>query len=117
VYLAAALILVPLTSMAGQNTGAHPSIAFLFRAWSMPNVLDLAIMAGLGLIWAGWMYFLSRAYSLSEASVAAPFEYVSLLISVFWGFVLWGEVPTLTTISGAALTLLSGLYIFFRERK
>ncbi|MFN2303069.1 MAG: DMT family transporter, partial [Anaerolineales bacterium] len=117
VYLVAALILVPLTSMAGQNAGAHPSIAFLFRAWSMPNVLDLAIMAGLGLIWAGWMYFLSRAYSLSEASVAAPFEYVSLLISVFWGFVLWGEVPTLTTISGAALTLLSGLYIFFRERK
>lgn len=117
VYLAAALILAPLTSIVGENPDAHASIAFLFRAWAVPGVIDLLIMAGLGLIWAGWMYFMSRAYSLAEASVAAPFEYVSLLISVFWGYVLWHEVPTIMTIAGAALTLLSGLYILLIMRK
>lgn len=117
VYLAAALILVPFTTLIGENPDAHPSIAFLFRSWSIPSFLDLIMMSGLGLVWAGWMYFMSRAYSLAQASVAAPFEYVSLLISIFWGYVIWREVPTVMTITGAALTLLSGMYILYRERR
>ena len=58
-----------------------------------------------------------RAYSLAEASVLAPFEYVALPISIMWGFLIWHEVPTLMTLAGAALTLASGLYIFYRARK
>lgn len=45
-----------------------------YMGWSMPALLDGLIMAGLGLIWATWMYLLSRAYSLAKASVAAPFD-------------------------------------------
>jgi len=71
----------------------------------------------LALVWAGWMYFMTRAYSIAQASVAAPFEYASLPINVMWGFVIWHEIPTLTTVAGASLTLLSGLYILIRERK
>jgi drug/metabolite transporter (DMT)-like permease len=116
VYLVAALALAPLPAVVGPRPDAHPSIAFLIRAWSMPTMLDLAIMAGLGLIWAAWIYFLARAYSLAPASVLAPFEYVALPISIMWGFLIWHEVPTLTTLAGAALTLASGLYIFYRSR-
>ena len=75
------------------------------------------IMASLGLVWAAWMYFLSRAYSLAQASVIAPFEYVSLPINVLWGFLIWQEVPTWMTLAGAFLTLLSGMYVLYRERK
>lgn len=117
VYLAAAFVLAPLPALVGEIPNAHPSIAFVIRAWSMPTLLDFAIMAGLGLIWAGWMYFLARAYSLGQASVIAPFEYVSLPINIMWGFLIWQEIPTLLTIAGASLTLLSGLYILVRERK
>ena len=117
VYLVAALVLAPLPGIVGNVQNAHPSIAFLLRPWTMPNLLDLAIMAGLGLIWAGWMYLLSRAYSLAQASVAAPFEYLSLPINIMWGLLIWQEVPTWATLAGAALTLSSGLYILIRERK
>ncbi|MBN2500938.1 MAG: DMT family transporter [Anaerolineales bacterium] len=72
VYLAAALVLAPLPALVGDLPNAHPSVAFLLRAWTMPTLLDLVIMSGLGLVWAGWMYFMSRAYSLAQASVAAP---------------------------------------------
>jgi len=115
-YLAAVLIVSPLTATAGEMRGAHPSLAFLFHAWAMPTGLDLLIMVGLGLIWAGWMYFMTHAYSVAQASVVAPFEYASLPISVTWGFIIWREIPTLTTITGATLALLSGLYILYRER-
>ena len=58
------------------------------------------------------MYFMSRAYSEAEASVIAPFEYLSLLINIMWGFLIWQEVPTVVTLAGAALTLSSGLFVF-----
>jgi len=117
VYLAAVLVLAPLPAIVGQMPNAHPSIAFLIRAWSMPTLFDLAIMAGLGLVWAGWMYFMSRAYSVAQASVIAPFEYLSLPINIVWGFLIWQEIPTVMTLAGAILTLFSGLYILYRERK
>ena len=117
VYLAGASILAPLVLLVGDMPDAHPSIAFLFRPWAMPTPLDFAIMAGLGLVWAAWMYFLARAYSLAQASVAAPFEYLTLPIDIMWGFLIWGEVPTWLTWAGAFLTIGSGLYVLYRERK
>lgn len=117
VYLVIAFILAPLAGVVGEIPDAHPSIAFLFRAWIMPTVLDWVIMSGLGLVWAGGMYFVARAYSLAQASVVAPFEYTPLLFNVIWGLILWREVPTLTTVAGALLTVVSGMYILYREQK
>jgi len=116
VYLLAALVLTPLPLIVGNVPDAHPSIAFLIRTWSVPSIFDLLIMAGLGLIWAGWMYFLARAYSAAPASVIAPFEYLSLPINILWGLLFFSEIPTWMTLIGAGLTLLSGLYILYRER-
>jgi len=116
VYLMVTFILAPLIIFVGEIPDAHPSIAFLFHAWAMPSLLDWVIMSGLGLVWAGGMYFVARAYSLALASVAAPFEYVTLPINMMWSFVIWQEIPTLTTLAGAFLTLLSGMYILYREQ-
>ncbi len=117
VYLIAAFIVSPLAAAVGEIPNAHPSIAFLFHAWTLPTLLDLFIMSGLGLIWASWAYFATRAYSTAQASVIAPFEYASLPISMMWGFLIWHEIPVGMTIAGAALTLLSGLYILYHEQK
>ncbi|OQA41418.1 MAG: Riboflavin transporter [Chloroflexi bacterium ADurb.Bin325] len=117
VYLAAAILLVPLTMAVGELPAAHPSIAFLFRGWTMPTLLDGLIMGGLGLVWAGWTYFMARAYSITRASVLAPFEYLALPINAMWGFVIWREIPTWLTLAGAALTLASGLFILSLDRR
>lgn len=116
VYLVSALCLVPFTLMVGERPDAHPSMAFLLHHWSMPTLLDGIIMGGLGVVWAGWTYCMVRAYSLAQASVVAPFEYISLPINIVWGFMIWREVPTLMSMAGAALTLLSGMFIMYRER-
>ena len=115
VYLVAALVLLPLPIIVGEVPNAHPNITILIRSWSMPGLFDLAVMFGLGLIWAAWMYFMSRAYSLAQASLIAPFEYLSLPVNVLWGFLFWHEVPTLLTLAGAFLTILSGFFIL-REK-
>ena len=116
VYLAAAFVFSPLAILVGETPDAHPGIAFLLRAWTIPTFLDWVIMSGLGLVWAGGMYFVARAYSTAQASMVAPFEYVSLPINVLWGFLFWHEIPTWMTWAGAFLTLFSGVYILYRER-
>lgn len=116
VYLVAALLLTPLPLLVGERPDAHPSIAFLIRPWSMPTLIDFGIMAGLGLLWTGWLYFLSRAYSQAKASVLAPFEYIALPLSILWGFLIWHELPTWMTVAGALLTVASSMYIFYHER-
>ncbi len=117
VYLVAAIVLSPLAIFVGEIPNAHPSIAFLLRAWTLPTLLDWGIMSGLGLVWAGGMYFIARAYSAAQASVIAPFEYISLPISVMWGFLIWHDFPTWMTWVGAFLTMASGLFVLYRERK
>ena len=116
VYLAAVFILSPITAAIGEMPGAHQSITFLFHAWTLPDLLDLTTMFGLGLVWAGWMYFMTRAYSAAQASVIAPFEYASLPINIMWGFVIFHEIPTAMTVAGAFITLLSGMYILLRAQ-
>ena len=49
VYLAAAFVFSPLAILVGEIPNAHPSIAFLLRAWTMPSLLDWGIMSGLGI--------------------------------------------------------------------
>ena len=117
VYLVVGFVLAPLAIVVGEIHNAHPSIAFLFRAWTLPTLLDWVIMTGLGLVWAAGMYFVARAYSLAQASAVAPFEYTPLLLNVMWGFLLWREIPPWLTWAGAFLTLSSGLYILYRERR
>lgn len=67
VYLVIAFVLAPLAAAVGPLPNAHPSVAFLFRAWSIPSWLDLLVMCGLSLVWVGGMYFSARAYSLAQA--------------------------------------------------
>jgi drug/metabolite transporter (DMT)-like permease len=117
VYLVVALILAPISLLVGEIPNAHPSIAFLFRAWSTPSLLDAIIICGLGLVWAGGMYCMARAYSLARASLIAPFEYIALPINAMWGFVIWHEFPTPLTWAGALLTLLSGFFILSQEQQ
>jgi len=116
VYLVAALILGPLMAfIGGVSTQTQPSLVFLLRAWAMPTLADFGVITALGLIWATGTYLVAQAYSLAQASIAAPFEYTALPINVLWGFLLWHEIPTITTWLGAILTIASGMYILYRD--
>ena len=119
VYLVAAFILSPLAILVGKMPNAHPSIAFLFRAWAMPTLLDWGIISGLGLVWAGGMYFIARAYSTSSTtSLVAPFEYTTLPINVMWDFFLWHEIPTwMTWQVGVLLTIFRRMYVLWQNKQ
>jgi drug/metabolite transporter (DMT)-like permease len=58
----------------------------------------------------------TRAYGLAPVSALAPYEYTMLVWGGLLGFVVFGEVPSWTTLAGAAIVALAGLYNLHRER-
>lgn len=99
------------------DNGSHPSLSFMLRAWSWPSWEDLGLMALCGAIFGTGYYCLTQAYRVGRASIVAPFEYIALPWSVFWGWLVWRELPDLVTIAGVVLIVGSGLYVLQRERE
>ena len=61
-----------------------------------------------------WIVVLAFRYA--DASVLAPFSYTQLLWVSILGFLVFGEVPDIWTVTGAAFIVASGLYTAHRER-
>ena len=72
-------------------------------------------MIGIGIASSIGGYMISQAYRLSEAGLIAPFEYTSLILSVFWGIIIWNEWLNPLSIIGIFLIIASGVYIAIRE--
>jgi drug/metabolite transporter (DMT)-like permease len=51
------------------------------------------------------------------ASVVVPYQYSMIVWAVIFGFVVFGDVPQISTIVGAAIIIAAGFYIFLREQK
>lgn len=99
------------------NTEVHPSLAFLLRPWSFQSWGDIGLLVACGPISALGTVLLAQAYRMTEANFVATFEYTGLIWATFWGFQLWGEIPDLYMIIGAALIVGAGLYVLFSGRR
>lgn len=84
--------------------------------WVTPDVTGWALMVLLGAIGACSHFCLIRAYTAADAATVAPFGYTSLVWAVLYGLLVFGEVPSATTIAGGLVIVGSGLYIFHREQ-
>ncbi|MGB3246386.1 MAG: DMT family transporter [Sulfitobacter sp.] len=93
----------------------NDSVRFLLRAWVWPAHGDLVPVIGLGMMSAAVGYLMTQAYRLSHASAVAPFEYVLLVFSLFWGWQVFGEWPETSVFVGAAVIIAAGIYVFMRE--
>lgn len=94
----------------------NPSLEFLFRPWVWPPNLDIAFMVMLGVLNAASGYLISQAYRVAPAATVAPFEYVSLIMAIVYGFVLFSELPDTFTWVGIVMIAGSGLFVFWREQ-
>ena len=90
------------------------SVAVLF-VWQWPTPLQWAMLLGAGCFMIGAQTLFLRGLALAEANLAAPFNYFTLIFSAFYAFVLFGEVPAITTWAGSALIIAGGLILAWRE--
>jgi drug/metabolite transporter (DMT)-like permease len=62
-------------------------------------------------------FLLIESYRLGRAAVVAPFKYTSLLWSALLGFLIWGDLPGGWVWAGAAILVVSGLWIARMEHQ
>jgi len=84
--------------------------------WVTPSLGSLSLFAAAGCISAGALLCVNRSLKLAPASVVVPYQYSMIIWAVIFGYFVFGDVPSIATLAGAAIIIGAGLYIFLRER-
>ena len=85
--------------------------------WVWPTFSELVILATIGVVGGLGQILLTSSYRYAEAGALAPFSYTSMIWALLIGYFAFGEVPTIMTLAGASLVIISGIAILLRERQ
>ncbi|MDP3661071.1 DMT family transporter, partial [Phenylobacterium sp.] len=112
------------------STESGPTIAFYFTVaatlvglvalpfvWTTPDPLTLLYLVLMGVAGGIGQLMLTQAYRLAPAAIVAPFDYATLLWNGLLGFLVWNELPRVTTVIGGLVVMASGLYVILRETR
>ena len=86
-----------------------------FGVWKMPSTYDFILLILIGLLGGIANLLLTQSYKLAEVTLTTPLKYLSLVIAIIFGFYFFEEIPSIYTLSGAALIVVSSAIIFIRE--
>ena len=109
VYLCAASLIAGIVAMLGVEPIGNPSIDFLVRPWALPDAKDMVLMGLCGVIAAVGMTLLTHAYRMGNANLVTVFEYTGMFWVPLWGYLLFAEVPNMTTMIGTVIIIFSGI--------
>ncbi|MBI1954580.1 MAG: DMT family transporter, partial [Proteobacteria bacterium] len=85
--------------------------------WKTPTQGDFIRLVILGVGGGIGYYFVTLAYRFVETSVIAPLFYSAMVWGVLDGMIFFGEYPTFPSILGSSFIILSGFYLFLKERQ
>ncbi|UZE49920.1 DMT family transporter [Rhodopseudomonas sp. P2A-2r] len=85
--------------------------------WIAPTAADYALFLLGGVTSVSALLCVNRSLKLAPASVVVPYQYTMIIWAVLFGYAVFGDLPSVATLAGAAIIVAAGLYIFLRERK
>ena len=85
------------------------------QGWVMPNFNHLILLSLVGVFGGVANLWLSQSLKYAEVSLVTPLKYLALVFAIIFGYFIWGEIPTVKTLLGAFLVIISTLIIFRRE--
>jgi len=97
--------------------GAVVSSIILPFIWQTPqSSFEVLLMASMSLFGGLGHYCVIQALMRVEATEIAPMNYLTMVFAMLWGFLFFAEIPNAATLSGAALIVASGLYLWRRTQ-
>ena len=99
--------------------GAALAIApFALAQWQWPaGWLGWAVVAACGLAGGLGHLFVAQAHRHASAAVLGPFIYQQILYMSFWGWLVFAQLPDALVVTGAAVVVVSGLYLLWLEMR
>ena len=91
------------------------SLLTIPSGWVMPSFNHFIILSLVGIFGGVSNLWLSQSYKYSEVSLVTPLKYLTLVFAIIFGYFIWDEIPTIKTLIGAFLVIISTLIIFRRE--
>jgi len=85
------------------------------QGWVMPSFEHFLLLSLIGIFGGVANLWLSQSYKYSEVSLVTPLKYLALVFAIIFGYFIWEEIPTIKTLIGAFLVIISTLIIFRRE--
>ncbi len=89
----------------------------LYQGWGEADLQWYLWFIGLGGALYGGYLFLIIGSRLGELSFLGPVKYVSILIAIIYGYLIWGDQPTITMLGGATIIVLSGIILVSTEKR
>ena len=86
-----------------------------YQGWVLPNLKDLFLLSMVGILGGLANLWLTQSYKLSEVTLVTPLKYLALVFGIVFGYLFWDEIPTIKTLMGATLVIVSSFIIFRRE--
>jgi drug/metabolite transporter (DMT)-like permease len=93
------------------------SLATIPFGWVVPDWQTLVLMALAGFCGGLGQILLTQSYRHADVSTIAPFEYTSIILGIVIGYVVFGDVPTWTMLTGTAIVVSAGLFVILREHR
>ena len=81
----------------------------------MPSFEHFVLLSFMGIFGGVANLWLSQSYKYSEVSLVTPLKYLALVFAIFFGYFVWEEIPTIKTLVGSFLVIISTLIILRRE--
>jgi drug/metabolite transporter (DMT)-like permease len=82
----------------------------------VPSLLTCSALVLVGLANGLGHWVFARGYALAPVSALAPYEYTMLPFGGLFGLLVFAEIPSWSTLAGAAVLIGAGLYNWHRER-
>jgi drug/metabolite transporter (DMT)-like permease len=82
-----------------------------------PELSHLGFFAAMAILGSTGGLLIIAAYKAGEAVIVAPMQYSQILWATLFGALIFGELPGMQTVAGAAIIISSGLYIVLRESR
>ncbi len=85
--------------------------------WHMPSLLELVLLLILGISSNLILFFMLKAFALTDATALAPYRYIELIISAIVTYVIFNELPDKSALYGTLILIPSTLFIAYSEGK
>jgi drug/metabolite transporter (DMT)-like permease len=83
--------------------------------WVTPPASDFALLIALGVLAGAGQWLVTHAIRLAPISLLAPFDYLHLVFATTYGWLLWHDWPSYSTLAGSAVIMVCGFYVARRE--
>jgi drug/metabolite transporter (DMT)-like permease len=95
--------------------GAVIGLPLAIANWAPQSLETWLLSICLGVVFGFAQLWMAKAFALAPAILLTPFSYFQILSAVVFGFLVFHDIPDAWTLTGIALIVGAGLYVFGRS--